>query len=267
MASLSAIYIFWYREVLRIWRDKIRIAGSLAMPLLWLLVFGAGFSQLIQLTPGVNFTKFMFPGIIAMTVLMTSFMSGVSIIWERELGFLKEVLVAPVPRSTIVIGKTLGGATVSMFQGTLILPLAPLLGVQLSFSLILQLWPVMLLVALAASALGILVASRMRSMEGFQLIMQSTIMPMIFLSGVFFPVSNLPSWMSIIVKINPVTYGVDAIRQIVLAGEQVEGNIASLPWRVTINQHTITLAQDMLVVAVFIIVIGSFAVWSFGRQE
>lgn len=268
MASLSSIYIFWYREVLRIWRDKTRIVGSLAMPLLWLLVFGAGFSRLVQLAPGVDFAKFMFPGIIGMTVLMTSFMSGVSIVWERELGFLKEVLVAPVPRSTIVIGKALGSATVSMFQGSLILGLAPLLRVELSLTLVLQLWPLMWLVALAASALGILVASRIRSMEGFQLIMQATIMPMIFLSGVFFPVNNLPSWMAAIVKVNPVTYGVDAIRQVVLAGETAaQSGATDLAWRVTVYQHPMTVGEDMLIVVAFGITLGGLAIWSFGRQD
>lgn len=267
MASLSSIYIFWYREVLRIWRDKIRIVGSLAMPLLWLLAFGAGFSRVVQIAPGVNFAKFMFPGIICMTVLMTSFMSGVSIVWERELGFLKEVLVAPVPRATIVIGKTLGGATVAMFQGSLILALAPLVGVKLTPVMILQLWPLMLMVALAAAALGILVASRMKSMEGFQIIMQSTIMPMIFLSGVFFPVNNLPSWMNPIVKVNPVTYGVDAIRQVVLAGEVVGEDAASLAWRVTVHQHIMTIGQDMMIVGGFGALIVGLAVWSFRQQE
>ncbi|MBI4288249.1 MAG: ABC transporter permease [Chloroflexi bacterium] len=267
MASLSSIYIFWYREVLRIWRDKIRVVGSLAMPLLWLLVFGAGFSRLVQVGPGVDFAKFMFPGIVGMTVLMTSFMSGVSIVWERELGFLKEVLVAPVPRSTIVIGKALGSATVSMFQGSLVLGLAPLLGVKLTPMLVFKLWPLMALVALTSSALGILVASRMKSMEGFQLIMQATIMPMLFLSGVFFPVNSLPPWMGLIVKVNPITYAVDAIRQVALAGEAALQDVASVPWRVTVYQHTMTVLQDTLVVVAFGIVMGGLAVWSFGRQD
>jgi ABC-2 type transport system permease protein len=273
MGALRAVYIIWYRELLRLRRDRIRIVGALAFPLLFLAIFAGGLGRVVgMVTEGVNFTKFMFPGIVGMTVLMTSFMSGVSIVWEREVGFLKEVLVAPVPRSAIVVGKILGGATVSMFQGTLILALAPLLGVSLTLPLVLKLWPLMLVVACALGGMGILIASRMRSMEAFQVVMQTTIFPMIFLSGVFFPVGNLPVWMNVVVKINPVTYGVDSIRQMMLGvggsgGESAPLGAALPSFGLTLMGHPMSIAEDLMVVAAFGLVMVALAMWSFGHQE
>ncbi|NQT31929.1 MAG: ABC transporter permease [Deltaproteobacteria bacterium] len=262
MNNLWGIYTIWYRDLLRFWRDKARMVTSLAFPLLFLVVFGSGLSgSMGMLAPGVNFSKFIFPGIIGMTVLITSFMSGVSVVWDREFGFLKEVLVAPISRVAVAAGKTLGGATIALIQGTLILVFAPLFGVTFPLKILPQLLPVMFLVACALSAMGIFLGSRIKSMEAHQAVMQLLMFPMIFLSGVFFPVNNLPLWMNVLVKINPVTYGVDSIRQLVLGAEPA----AALG--ITIFGHTMSIAEDLMIVAAFGVLMVVLAMWSFGSQE
>jgi len=262
MNSLRGIYTIWYRDLLRFWRDKMRMVISLAFPLLFLIVFGSGLGgSMGMLAPGVDFSKFMFPGIIGMTVLMTSFMSGVSVVWDREFGFLREVLVAPISRVAVAAGKTLGGATIALIQGILLLLFAPIFGVVFPPGILPKLIPVMFLVACALSAMGILFASRIKSMEAHQAVMQLLMFPMIFLSGVFFPVNNLPHWMSILVKINPATYGVDPIRQLVLGAKPA----ASLG--ITIFGHTMSIGDDLMVVATFGMVMVILAMWSFGTQE
>jgi len=209
--------------------------GSITFPLLFLFVFGSGLSARMGfLGPGIDFTQFMFPGIIGMTVLMSSFMSGVSVVWDREFGFLKEVLVAPISRASIVVGKTLGSATIALLQGGLILLFAPLIGVSLSAWTVLLLLPLMLLLSASMGSLGILLATRIRSMEAFQAVMQMLMFPMIFLSGVFFPTEGLPTWMSILVKINPATYGVAPIRQVML------GTSLDASFSLTLFGHTMS---------------------------
>ena len=239
-----------------------RMMTSLAFPLLFLIVFGSGLSGTMgMLAPGVDFSKFMFPGIIGMTVLMTSFISGVSVVWDREFGFLKEVLVAPISRVAVAAGKTLGGATIALIQGILILLFAPIFGLTLSPGILPQLLPVMFLVACALSAMGIFLASRIKSMEAHQAVMQLLMFPMVFLSGVFFPVNNLPPWMNILVKINPATYGVDPIRQLVL-GAQPTTSLG-----ITVLGHTMSISDDLMVVAAFGLVMVVLAMWSFSTQE
>jgi len=242
------------------------------MPLLFLVIFGAGFNRIVgALTPGVNFIQFMYPGIIAMTVLTNSVMSGLSVVWDREFGFLKEILVAPLGRSGVVLGKAAGTATVAVVQGIVMLILAPLLGVSLTPLMVLELIPILIIISISLSGLGILIASRMRSQQGFQIIVQIIIFPLIFLSGVFFPVNNVPVWMAFISKINPLTYGVDAIRQLFLADElsSMGGAMgqAGNAIGVTVLGHTMTLLEDMLVVVVLGIILLSLAAWSFGKQE
>lgn len=239
-----------------------RMIGTLTFPLLFLIVFGSGLSGTMGLlAPGVNFSQFLFPGIIGMTVLMMSFMSGVSVVWDREFGFLKEVLVAPISRVSVAVGKTLGGATIALIQGMLIILFAPVFGVTLSPIILLKLLPVLFLVACALSAMGIFLASRIKSLEAHQVVMQFLMFPMIFLSGVFFPVNNLPSWMNVLVKINPATYGIDPIRQLVLGPE------ASTSLRVTLFSHTMSIGEDLIVVAAFGVVMAVLAMWSFNNQE
>lgn len=257
-AALRGIYTIWYREILRLRRDRLRLVAQMLSPLLFLLVFGVGLGRAMgSLAPGLDFMQFLFPGIVGMSVLMTAFMSGISVVWEREMGFLKEVLVAPIPRASLVLGKVLGGATIAMVQGMVILALAPLVGVDLSVGTVVRLLPLMLLVAGSLGGLGVLLASRMYSMEGFQVLMNILIMPMIFLSGVFFPVRDLPIWLGIVVRINPVTYGVDAIRQVIL-GEAAP--------HLLMFGEPVSVTQDIMAVTVFGAVVVGLGIWSFSHQ-
>jgi ABC-2 type transport system permease protein len=188
MDILRGIYTIWYRDLLRFWHDKMRMLGTIILPLLFLFVFGSGLSASMGLLgPGIDFAQFMFPGIIGMTVIMNSFMGGISVVWDREFGFLKEVLVAPINRSSVTIGKMLGSATIALIQGTIILIFAPVIGVSLSGWMILKLLPLMFLLAACLGSFGVLLGTRIKSMEAFQAIMPMLMFPMIFLSGVFFP--------------------------------------------------------------------------------
>lgn len=262
MNHLRGIYTIWYRDVLRFWHDKMRLINSIIFPLLFLFVFGSGLSSRMGiLGPGVDFTKFMFPGIIGMTVLMSSFMAGVSVVWDREFGFLKEVLVAPISRASVAMGKTLGSATVALLQGLVILLFAPLIGLSLSLWSVLALVPLMLLLATSLGSLGVLLATRIRSMEAFQAAMQMLMFPMVFLSGAFFPLQGLPLWMNILVKLNPATYGVTPIRQVVL------GPAAGSSFSVELFGHTMSIWNNIAVLAAFGTVMVLLAVWSFGHQE
>lgn len=266
-AVFRGVWVISYRELLRFIQERSRLLSSFAMPLLFLVIFGAGFNRIIgSLTPGIDFIQFMYPGIIAMTVLTNSVMSGLSVVWDREFGFLKEILVAPLGRSGIVIGKAVGSATISVFQGIVMLILAPFLGVSLTPVMVLELIPILIVISVSLSGLGVLIASRMRSQQGFQILVQIVIFPLIFLSGVFFPVNNVPVWMEVISKINPLTYGVDAIRRLFLGPEIGSGGQASV-LGVTIFGHTMTVLQDVGVVVVFGSILLGLAIWSFSRQE
>ena len=264
MKNLRGIYIIWYRDVLRFWRDRLRIVGALALPLLFLVVFGAGLTKWMSLGEGISFSKFMFPGIIGMTVLMSAFMVGVSVVWDREFGFLKEVLVSPVNRAAVAIGKTLGGATIAAIQGMLILILSPVIGISLSPVMVLKLLPLILLVACALASMGIVIASRIKSMEAFQVVMNMLMMPMVFLSGVFFPVSDLPEWMNILVKINPATYGIDPIRRVFLES-MVTDETSS--FTLTLFGHPMSIAEDLLIVAGFGLLMILLAMWSLSISD
>lgn len=267
------MWVVAYRELLRFVQERSRMFSSFIMPLLFLVIFGAGFNRIIgALTPGVDFIQFMYPGIIAMTVLMNSVMSGLSVVWDREFGFLKEILVAPLGRSGIVLGKALGAAAVAVMQGIIMLVLAPIVGVTLTPLMVIKLVPTLIVISVSLSGLGILVASRMRSQQGFQIIVQMIIMPLIFLSGVFFPVNNVPIWLEVASKVNPLTYGVDAIRQLFLGGKTVAaaagmGQSSGYSIGVTVLGHQMTILQDVLLVAVLGTVLMIFAAWSFSKQE
>jgi len=236
------------------------------------VIFGAGFNRVIgTLAPGVDFVQFIYPGIIAMTVLMSSLMSGLSIVWDREFGFLKEVLVAPLSRVGIVLGKATGTAIIALGQSFVMLALAPIIGVKLDVILVLRLIPLLIIISMSLSSLGILIASRMRSQQGFQMLIQIIIMPLVFLSGIFFPVNNVPAWLEVVSKINPLTYGVDSIRQVFLSVNlsSAGGTIADggFPMGATIFGHTMSVLDDALVVAGLGVILLSLAIWSFSKQE
>ncbi|MDO8569021.1 MAG: ABC transporter permease [Dehalococcoidales bacterium] len=262
------MWVVAYREMLRFFQERTRMFSSLAMPLLFLVIFGAGFNRIIgTMAQGVNFIQFIYPGIIAMNVLMNSVMSGLSVVWDREFGFLKEILVAPLGRAGIVLGKAAGSAIVAVSQCFIMLILAPFLGVTLSPMLVVKLVPVLILISMSLSGLGVLIASRMRSQQGFQIIVQIVIFPLIFLSGVFFPVNNVPSWLGFISKINPLTYGVDAIRQLFLGPEMGAMGQGGYAIGVTVFGHTMSVLEDLLIVLIFGVILMSAAAWSFIRQE
>jgi ABC-2 type transport system permease protein len=225
MRAVIGILTLWQRDLLRFWRDRTRIVGGLAQPLLFLAIFGAGLSpwmgRLGGATMGPDYVQFIYPGIIGMSVLFSSIFSAVSVVWDREFGFLKELLVAPIPRWSIVIGKALGGSSTSMLQGLLLLVLAPVIGVDLRVGTIVLLIPLLFLLAFALSSIGLVIAARMRSTEGFGLVMNFLVTPLLFLSGALYPLNNLPSWLVVLTRLDPVTYGIDAIRRVVLAATGV----------------------------------------------
>jgi ABC-2 type transport system permease protein len=255
-------WVIAYRELLRFVNERSRLVSSVIQPLIFLVVFGAGFGNVIgNLAPGVNFVQFMYPGIIAMGVLTSSLFAGVSVVWDREFGFLRELLVAPLARTGIVLGKALGAAVVALVQVVLMLVVAPFVGVSLDVALVVRLIPVVVILSVALSGLGILLASFMRSQQGFQLLIQILIFPLIFLAGVFFPVDQAPDWLQVLSKLNPMTYGVDAIRQIFL------GAPASAGLGVKVFGQTMTIAQEMLLVAALGGILFAIAVWAFRRQE
>ena len=262
MNNLIGVYTIWYRDVLRFWQDKTRMLSALLFPLFFLFIFGSGLRGSIgMMGGGVDFIQFMYPGIIAMSVLMGSFMSGVSIVWDREFGFLKEVLVAPISRISVALGRTLGAATVATIQGVMILVLAPVVKVSLSVWMVAALIPLMFLLAASMGSLGILLASRIKSTEAFQAIMQMLMMPMMFLSGVFFPVNDLPAWMGFIVKINPATYGVATFRGVMM------GNPPDNPFTIYLFGHAMSIWENIIIMAAFGFIMSVLAMWSFGRQE
>jgi len=237
------------------------------------VVFGAGFNRIVGgLTGGVDFIQFIYPGIIAMTVVMSSLFAGTSVVVDREYGFLKEVLVAPLSRVGIILGKALGGSLTALIQGTIMLIFAPFVGLTITPILVVKLLPTLLLLSLSLSGLGILMATRMRSQQGFQYLMQLMVFPLIFLSGVFFPVDAVPTWLQIVAKINPLTYGVDAIRQIFLGP-----NITSIaveftgreviPTGITLFDRQMGVAEDIMVIGAIGSILLIVGVWSFSRTE
>jgi ABC-2 type transport system permease protein len=210
---MGAIYIMWLRQLKRYYRSKSRIIGTLGQPLLFLIALGFGFGNIFQQAGQGNYINFLVPGLVAMSILFTSVFSGIEIIWDRQFGFLKETLVAPVSRMQIMIGRTLGGATVSIVQGLIILMLSYAFGFRIaSISSLLIALLFMILIALAFTALGTAIASKMQDFHGFQLIINFLIMPLFFLSGALFPLAGLPKALGIVAAINPLSYGVDGLR-------------------------------------------------------
>ncbi len=259
--ELKGAYTIWYRDVLRFVRDRARVVASLAQPLLFLFVLGYGLGSSIPgLAAGaVSFVQFVFPGILGMTVLFTAIFSAISIVWDREFGFLKEVMVAPVSRTSVALGKVAGGSTVAMLQALIILLLASVIGIWLAWDQYLLLLGLMLLLAAVMTSFGILVAVRQRTIESFQVIMSFLLLPMFFLSGALFPLVSAPSWMKWLATIDPVTYGVDALRQVAL-GYTVPPELLQ-----TLILHP--LIVDVAILAAFGVVFLVPAVWLFGRQD
>jgi ABC-2 type transport system permease protein len=272
----KAIEIIWYREILRYLRDWVRIITSLVQPLALLLVFGSGLANSFNVTggslpagtPGVNFQTFLYPGVIGMAVLFAAMESSISVVSDREFGFLHEMLVAPVSRASIVLGKTLGGSTVAMVQGALILVFAPFIGISLNVGLVITLMLEMLVLAFSTASLGILIASLMQSMESYHMVQQFILMPMFFLSGAFFPLNNIPGWLAFLSRLDPVTYGVDPLRQAIISGMNLPSSvIRQLGLGVQIFGTTLSVAAELAIVVLLGAIFVTWAALVFGKQK
>lgn len=238
------------RQIKRYLRSKSRMIGSLGQPILFLIALGFGLGPIFKRAGGGNYIDFLAPGVIAQGVLFTAIFSGIELIWDRQFGFLKETLVAPVSRFQIMLGKTLGGATIAMFQGIIIFLLTLIIGFRPDNLMLLPLFFVALfLIALLFTALGTAIASMLEDFQGFQLIMNFLVMPLFFLSGALFPLDGLPNFLKIITRINPLSYGVDSLR-------------ATL-----IGTSTFSLSFDLLILGVLSSIILAIGSYLFSRIE
>jgi ABC-2 type transport system permease protein len=256
MTELRGLYTLWLREVKRYVRDRTRIVSSFMQPLLWLLIFGVGIGASLRAVPvpGVSYQQMIFPGIVGQTLLFTSMFMGISIIWDKEFGFMKEILVAPVSRFSIFIGKMVGDSTDALIQGVIVLFLGLALGIGVDPITFLACVPVMLLITFGLVSIGLTIASFMGSLESFGAIQSFINLPLFFLSGALFQVQSLPQWMQDISTLNPLTYGVDALRTIILGG-------AWQPYQLQ------PLAVDLGVIAGFDVIMIAIGTWAFGKMK
>jgi ABC-2 type transport system permease protein len=267
--ELRAVKIVWEREVVRFASDRLRMVTSLLQPLLFLFVLGTGLSQIAsQGTGGLDLRTFLYPGILAMAVMFTAMFSAASIVWDREFGFLREMLVAPIRRSSIVIGKCLGGATVATFQGVLVISLAGLVGVPYSPSLIVEIFALQTLLAYMLTAFGVMVAARIKQIQSFMALTQMLIMPLFFLSGALFPVTGLPTWLTFLNRIDPLTYAVEPIRRVVFTHLTLTPEVrARLDPGITWGGWHVPSALCVAVVAVLGVAMTAIAIAEFSRSD
>jgi len=260
--DLRAVRIVWHRDVIRFWRDKPRMLASVLQPMLYLFVFGTGMGASLTLPGQLDLRAFLYPGVMAMATLFTCFFSAGSIVWDREFGFMREMLVAPVRRGAIVVGKALGGATAGMTQGVIVLALGAFLGVPFSPVTLLVLLAELAVLSFAVTAIGVLVAVRIKSFQAFMALVQIIIMPMFFLSGALFPMQHLPGWLAVATRLDPLTYAVDPMRRAVLdeLGAPPIGSVQWSGWTVP------TLLELAIVVAVGLVALA-FAAREFGKTE
>jgi len=268
-SELRAMKIVWRRELIRFRNDRIRIVTALVQPLLFLFVLGSGLQQLSSAsTDGVDLKTFIYPGILCIAVMFTAMFSAASIVWDREFGFMREMLVAPIRRSSIVIGKCLGGATVASFQGVILLCLAWAVHVPYSVTLVLGILAIQLLLAFSITAFGVMVAVRIKQMTAFMGVMQMVVMPMFFISGALFPVANLPGWLAFLNRIDPLTYAVDPMRRLVFshldlsaaARRTLDPGVTWWGW------HVPALLEAAVVLALGLAMLG-IAIWEFNASE
>jgi ABC-2 type transport system permease protein len=268
-SELRAVRIVWLRELSRFRSDRIRIVTSLVQPLLFLFVLGSGLRQLSSAgTHGVDLKTFIYPGILCIAVMFTAMFSAASIVWDREFGFLREMMVAPVRRSSIVIGKCLGGATVAGFQGVIVICLAGAVHVPYDPLLILGIFGLQLLLAFTVTAFGVMVAVRIKQMQSFMGVMQMVVMPMFFLSGALYPVSGLPGWLAVLNRIDPLTYAVDPMRRLIFNHLDITpaARIALDPGVTWWGWHVPSLLEAA-VIAILGLVMLAIAIWEFGATE
>jgi ABC-2 type transport system permease protein len=267
-ANLRTAGMIWQREILRFVRARVRIATGFAQPVLFLLVLGAGLGPLVSERGGMDFKQFVFPGVVAMGIVTTAMFSAVSIVWDREFGFLREMLVAPVSRAALVLGKAAGGATVATGQGGVMLVLAPVVGIDLTPSLVFGVLGAGLLMAFAMTVFGVYVATLIKKIESFQIVMQFLMLPMLFLSGALFPLGDLPLWLTVLTRLNPLTYAVDPLRRAVFAGQDLPAaGLERFPTGVEVFGHTLPLLADLAVVLAFAALFFALAARAFGRPD
>ena len=267
-AELRAIHIVWKRELIRFLRAKARIVTGLVQPVLFLFVLGGGLSPLVGGAGGLDFQKFVFPGVVAMSVVTTAIFSAVSIVWDREFGFLREMLVAPVSRAALVLGKALGGTTVAVLQGTIMLVLAPLVGIRLTPLMVVEVMGASALMAFALTGFGLLVAGRIKRIESFQVVMQFLLFPMLFLSGALFPLHGLPAWLSVVTKLDPVTYAVDPLRRAVFSAQSL-GPAATARFGSGLEMfgRVLPIWSELAIVGAISVIFISLSIRAFSRTE
>jgi ABC-2 type transport system permease protein len=253
--QLRPIYVICLREFIKFYREKSRLLGTLARPVLWLFVVGNGMTALIKPQAGLSYLQFIFPGMIGMTILFASIFSSISIVWDREFGFMKEMLVAPISRLSIVVGKAVSGTAISAAQAVIILALVPFLGIRITALEFLAVAGLSLLVSLCITSLGILIAARLTSFDGFNIIMNFLVMPMFFLSGAMYPVASMPPALRQLTHVNPLTYGIDSLKHVLLAA-------APPPMG-----PEFPLALDLVVIIVLSAVMLTLAALSFRQKE
>ena len=267
--DLRAVKIVWQRELIRFSRDRMRIVTALLQPLLFLFVLGGGLSRLASAgTHGVDLRTFVYPGALAMAVMFTAIFSAASIVWDREFGFLREMLVAPVRRGSIVVGKCLGGASVAGLQGLIVIALAGLVHVPYAPALLLELVALMVLLAFALTAFGVMAAARITQMQSFMALTQMIVMPMFFISGALFPVAGLPVWLGFLNRIDPLTYAVDPMRRAVFAHLDISlaARHALAPGVTWFGWRVPGLLEAAMVALLGAVMLG-VAIWEFGRAE
>jgi ABC-2 type transport system permease protein len=267
--DLRAVRVVWQREMIRFTRDRLRIITSLIQPVLFLFVLGTGLSTITTgSTKDVNLRTFMYPGALSMAVLFTAMFSAASIVWDREFGFLREMLVAPVSRWSIVVGKCMGGATTASLQGVIILLLAGIVGVPYSLSMMLTVFGELLLLAFTLTAFGVMTAARITQFQAFMALNQMLLMPLFFLSGALFPLGNLPGWLQVLTRIDPLTYAVDPVRRAVFAHLHASpAMLARLNPGVTWGSYRVPVALELVIVAAMGIVMLGIGIWQFRSAE
>ena len=267
--DLRAVRVVWQREMIRFTRDRLRIVTSLIQPVLFLFVLGTGLSTITAgTTQNLNLRTFMYPGALSMAVLFTAMFSAASIVWDREFGFLREMLVAPVSRWAIVLGKCMGGATTATAQGVLILLMAGIVGVPYSATLMLTVFGELLLLAFTLTAFGVMTAARIQQFQAFMALNQMLLMPLFFLSGALFPLGNLPAWLQVLTRINPLTYAVDPVRRAVFAHLHAPAAVIHrLNPGVTWGGWRVPTAIELLLVAAMGVAMLGIGIWQFRKAD
>ena len=268
--DLRGVRVVWQREMIRFSRDRLRIVTSLIQPVLFLFVLGTGLSTITNgaSSQNVSLRTFMYPGALSMAVLFTAMFSAASIVWDREFGFLREMLVAPVSRWSIVLGKCFGGATTATLQGVVILAMAGVVGVPYSLTLFLTVFGELLLLAVTLTAFGVMMAARINQIQSFMALQQMLLMPLFFLSGALFPLSNLPAWLQFMTRIDPLTYAVDPVRRAIFAHLQAPaGVVHRLNPGVTWGGWRVPTSIEVLIVAAMGTAFLAVAIWQFQKAE